>query len=53
MTFIRLWALMTAHGGEMVLVGDAAGGAGEAGALLGQLQGGPLRLCEDLRLPPS
>jgi len=34
------------------LVGDAAGGVGDAGALLGELQRGPLGLGEDCRLPP-
>ena len=35
------------------LVGDAAGRVGDAGALLGELQGGPLGLGEDRRLPPG
>jgi hypothetical protein len=34
------------------LVGDAAGGVGDAGALLGELQGGLLGVGEDGRLPP-
>ncbi len=34
------------------LVGDAAGGVGDAGALLGELQGRPLGIGEDYRLPP-
>jgi hypothetical protein len=36
------------------LVGDTAGGIGDAGALLGEFQGGPLGLGEDLRpWPPG
>src|SRR5262245_26450519 len=35
------------------LVGDTAGGVGDAGALLGELQGGPLGFGEDLRVPPG
>src|SRR5947207_1143650 len=34
------------------VVGVAAGGVGDAGALLGELERGPLGLGEDLRLPP-
>src|SRR6266581_8344555 len=34
------------------LVGDAAGGVGDAGALLGELQGRPFGIGEDCRLPP-
>ena len=33
-------------------VGDPAGGVGDPGALLGELQRGPLGLGEDGRLPP-
>jgi hypothetical protein len=35
------------------LVGDAPGGVGDAGALFGQFQGGPLGLGEDGCLPPA
>src|SRR5215472_10319874 len=35
------------------LVGHPAGGVGEAGALLGQFQGGPFGLGEDRGLPPG
>src|SRR5712692_1072048 len=34
------------------LIGDAGGGIGDAGALLGELQGGPFGLSEDRCLPP-
>ena len=68
MTFSRLKALMRAirahQGGELVLVvvlggvrpglvGDATGGIGDAGALLGQLQRGALGVGEDLGLAPG
>jgi hypothetical protein len=35
------------------LVGDAAGGVGDAGALLGELEGGPLGVGEDLSRPAT
>ena len=34
------------------LVGDTAGGVGDAGALLGELERSPLGVGEDLRVPP-